>query len=74
MAVYARTNKNSVIVRPSAADNDPAPDELVADKSLGGLKVKKKMKTIPATPTGAFSLFMDDNSISDLWIAITWGK
>jgi hypothetical protein len=74
MAVYARTNKNSVIVRPSAADNDPAPDELVADKSLGGLKVKKKMKTIPATPTGPFSLFMDDNSISDLWIAITWGK
>jgi hypothetical protein len=74
MAVYARTTKNSVIVRPSAADIDPAPDELVADKSLGGLKVKKKMKTIPVTPTGAFSLFMDDNSISDLWIAITWGK
>jgi len=74
MAVYARTNKNSVTVRPSAADNDPDPDILATDKSLGGLKAKKKMKTMPAAPTGAFSLFMDDNSISDLWIAVTWGK
>lgn len=74
MAVYARTGKNSVTVRPSAADNDPDPDVLTPDKSVGGLKAKKKMKTIPAAPTGSFSLFLDDNTLSDLWIAISWGK
>ena len=72
VAMYTRTAKATVTIRPNAADASPNPDELSAIKTLGDLKGNAKLKTVPANPVGAYSLFMDDNSMSDLWLAVTW--
>jgi hypothetical protein len=29
---------------------------------------------LPTNPVGEFQLFFEDNTIEDLWIAITWGN
>ena len=70
----------------SAGDGDvtvyrPEPDEppdsgpvstLRADPTVGGLRTGSLAEPLPAA-TGAFTLYLDDNSISDLWLALVWG-
>ncbi|MBW2647868.1 MAG: insecticidal toxin protein, partial [Deltaproteobacteria bacterium] len=41
---------------------------------LGELRTGKLAKTENFSPTGPFTLFFDNNSMEDLWLALTWGK
>jgi hypothetical protein len=71
--LYARGGKNAITLR--ADPQDAAKQDLLnEDKALGSLRVGKLDKIPLPAPVGAFSLFLDDNSISDLWIAVAWGK
>jgi len=71
--VFARSDKNTITLRPAANDNTKE-DVLSEDKSVGGLKAGKLDKIPLPNPVGAASLFMDDNNMSDLWITVAWGK
>lgn len=62
-----------------AADQSGQTDALTSDPSLGGLIAGRLDKIArPAAVTDAthpaLALFFDDNSMEDLWVAITWGK
>jgi hypothetical protein len=52
---------------------------LVADPSLGGIldgslnKIPLPPAVTPTNPATPFTLYMDNNSMSDLWLLITWG-
>lgn len=72
--VYARSAKNNITMRPSAADNTKEDALTNADKSFGNL-VSGKLSKIPLpAPVGNFTLFFNDNTMSDLWITASWGK
>lgn len=71
--LYARSAKNSITLRPSI-DDVTHEDTLTVNKNLGGLKEGKLDKISLPSPTGMFSLFIDDNSMSDLWVSVKWGK
>jgi hypothetical protein len=56
-----------------------AKDKLVKDPALPGLRVGKLdnvplPKPIHSAPEEKFTIFFDDNSMEDLWIALSWGK
>lgn len=55
---------------PDAPDSEHV--QLERDTTLGGLRVGALADPLPA-PTGALSLFLDDNSMADVWIALRWG-
>ena len=44
------------------------------DESLGNLRVGKLTGSPLPEPTGKFSLSFNDNSMTDLWLAVAWGK
>jgi hypothetical protein len=73
VTIFAREGENTITLRPAAGDATQE-DVLNNDPALGNLKVGK-LNNIPLPdPVGPFSLFMDDNSMSDLWIAVKWGS
>ena len=45
---------------------------LSADPSVGGLRTGPLTGPLPAA-VGTFTLYLDDNSITDLWLALVWG-
>jgi len=54
-------------------------DNLVKDPAFPGLRVGKLdkiplPKPIHSAPEEKFTIFIDDNSIDDIWIALSWGK
>jgi hypothetical protein len=49
-------------------------DALVKDLSLGGLKAGKLTNIPIPAPTGKLVLYLNDNSMEDLWLALAWGK
>jgi len=72
----ATPTPGSVNVAAKADKNDAAakPDPLTKDVNRGSLLVGK-FKEIPLPqPEGDLTLFIDDNSLSDLWIGLTWGE
>ena len=70
--LFAKTTKNNVEIT-DKADGTGNKDTLVKDNSLGGLRIGKlKSISLPA-PTGKFALYFNDNSMEDLWIALSWG-
>jgi hypothetical protein len=70
---FARTTKNTVEVN-DKADGSGNKDTLVKDASVGNLRVGK-LKNIPLpAPTGKLTLYFNDNSTDDLWLALAWGK
>jgi hypothetical protein len=72
--VYARSAKSNITMRPSATDNTKEDALTNADKSFGDL-VSGKLAKIPLpAPVGNFTLFFNDNTMSDLWITASWGK
>jgi Tc toxin complex TcA C-terminal TcB-binding domain len=82
MDMLARSTKTSLDIFDKAdkVDKDGAPvpvkkDSLAADKAFGNL-LKGSLTTIalPTSPVSELHLFFDDNTIEDLWIAITWGS
>jgi hypothetical protein len=55
------------------ADGTGNKDKLVLDKTMN-LQVGS-LNTIPLpAPLGKFTLYLDNNSMDDLWLAVTWGK
>lgn len=46
-------------------------DELTPDPSLGGV-LAGKLSVVSVGATGPANLYFDDNSMRDLWIALTW--
>jgi hypothetical protein len=47
-------------------------DSMVKNTSLGDLRVGKLTNILRPEPTGTFDLYFNDNSIEDLWLALTW--
>ena len=49
-------------------------DTLVQDASLGDLRASTLTQIPLPPPTGSWTLYVNDNSMVDLWLAVTWGK
>jgi len=58
----------------AAPDGTGKPDALVKDHSLGGLRVAKLTNLPLPPPMGQLTLYFDDNSMQNLWLALAWGK
>lgn len=72
----ATPTPGSVNMASKADMNDAAAklDPLTKDVNRGSLLVGK-FKEIPLpAPEGDLTLFLDDNSLGDLWIGLTWGE
>ena len=50
------------------------PDSLKKDTSLNNVLVGKLTNIQLPDATGEFTLYFTDNSMEDLWLALTWGK
>ncbi|MCK5014072.1 MAG: insecticidal toxin protein [Candidatus Omnitrophica bacterium] len=66
------TETNIEIFDNSNAAGDP--DSLVEDTSLNDVRVGKLTNIQLPAATGEFTLYFNDNSMEDLWLALTWGK
>ncbi len=66
--LFAKTAQGSVEItdQPDGTGNH---DSL--NVPLGSLRTGKLTNHLPA-PTGKFSLYFNDNSLEDLWLAVTW--
>jgi hypothetical protein len=71
--LFTKTTKNSVEIT-DKADGTGNKDTLVKDTSLGDLRAGKLTNIPLPAPTSKFTLYFHDNSIEDLWLALTWGK
>lgn len=73
--LLARSNKDAVPSSLEVFDKAGQMDTLVRDAALDNLLVGK-LTTIglPPTPDSEVKLFFAEMAISDLWIAVTWGK
>ena len=77
--VLARSSGDPVpatlVVSDRADKNDATTltDTLVKNKTLGNL-LTGSLATVPlpAYPTGEVTLYLDDNDLADLWLAVTW--
>ena len=49
-------------------------DSLDKDTSLNDVMVGKLTKIPIPDATGEFTIYFTDNSMEDLWLALTWGK
>jgi hypothetical protein len=49
-------------------------DSLTKDISLGGVLVGRFQNIALPAPEGDLTLFVNDNSLNDLWIGLTWGE
>lgn len=71
--LFAETETNTVTVgdRPDGGGDT---DTLVKDASLGGLRAGGLTNIALPEPTGEFTIYLDDNSMEEMWLAVTWGK
>ncbi|NWF74186.1 MAG: hypothetical protein HXY51_14265 [Nitrospirae bacterium] len=49
-------------------------DSLTKDVSLGGVLVGRFQNIALPAPEGELTLFVNDNSLNDLLIGLTWGE
>jgi hypothetical protein len=78
--IYARTTKANVDVNTQPSETGKR--TLVADASLGNLKAGKleNVKTtnaegeVTTSPVGKLNLYLKDQTITDVWLAVAWGK
>jgi hypothetical protein len=66
---FAKTAEDRVEITDGTGNTYP----LVKDTALGDLRAGE-LTDISLTPTGKFPLYFDDNSMQDLWLALTWGQ
>ena len=71
MKLFVRGGKNPITVRSEQGASAPQ-DMLNTDKNFTDLKTGKLANISLPSPIGSFSLFLDDNSIDDLWITVAW--
>ena len=71
--LFASTTKpNLDVVYKSDGTGDK--DTLVKDNSLGETLVGRLAHAPLAQPTGKLTIYLSDNSMSDLWLGVRWGK
>lgn len=71
--LFAKTDANQIEISGEAGGGGDT-DILVEDAALGGLLAGRLENTEPDAPTGPLTLHLDDNSMDDLWLTVTWGK
>lgn len=79
--LFARPKLNSdgasAITLSNKTNDEPSgsrmTDKLDKNQSLNDIRTGKLSNIALPDPTGTFTLYFDDNSIEDLWIAIKWG-
>ena len=74
---FVKTEEDPVEIYDSVDENGaPAGnnDTLVSDPSLGELRAGSLTNIPLPPPIGSFTLYFDDNSMEELWLALTWGK
>jgi len=73
--MFARTNKGGVEITTQADGSGPK-DSLVPDSLLGNLRAGKLNNTMPPAqkPTGEFTFYLNDQTMTDLWLVVAWGK
>ena len=71
--LFARTARQRMEIteHPDGSGNK---DTMLPDASLGKLRAGRLEHLALPSPTGTFTLYFDDNSMQDLWLALTWGK
>jgi len=80
VALYAKTAKDGVEItykppkKPDRTDDPTAKKYTLNDTSLGDLRAGKLTNFPLPAPTGKFTLYFNDNSMQDLWLALAWGK
>ena len=73
--LFASAGNGDVTVYDAAADDPPGSRHetlLRTDPSVGGLRSGLLAEPLPAA-LGSWTLYLDDPTITDLWIALTWG-
>jgi hypothetical protein len=71
--IFARTDQNNVQIAGNV-EGDGARDTLVRDASLADLRAGRLTNITPLpSPVGQFTLFFNDNSMEELWVALAWG-
>jgi len=73
--MFAKTAKGAVEIT-TQADGGGQKDTLVPDASLGNLRagMLKNVLALPKKPTGEFTFYLNDQTMTDLWLALAWGK
>lgn len=71
--LFAKTAKATIEVT-DLMDGAGNKDTLVPDASVGNLRAVKLAHIAPPAPTGSFTLFFNDNSMEDLWLALAWSN
>jgi hypothetical protein len=72
VGLYAESAKDVQVS--DKADGTGNIDTLVKDDSLGGLRTGMLKNISLPSPTGPWTLYFNDNTINQLWLAMTWGK
>ncbi len=73
--LFASAGTDNVTVYYAATDEPPGSRQestLTTDATVGGLRTGLLLGELPAA-VGTFTLYFNDNSISDLWLALVWG-
>jgi hypothetical protein len=72
--LFAKPTQDTSVVISDQPDGTRNEDELVRDISFGDL-MRGNLTNIPLpAPIGEFTQYLDDNSMEELWLAVTWGK
>lgn len=70
--LFASTGKNVIEIN-QAADGSGKKDSISKNATYGELRSGKLVHIPLPPPTGKLTLYLDDNAMEDLWIALTWG-
>jgi hypothetical protein len=74
--LFAKSTKDTkaTVAISDKADGTGKTDNLVKDSSLADLRVGKLANIALPAPTGKFTVYFNDNSMANVWLALTWGK
>ncbi|MBC1195384.1 toxin [Microcystis aeruginosa BLCCF158] len=70
---FAETVKNTVDISTNS-DGTVSTDTLSEDAALGNLRTGKLTNILLPPPIGQFTLYFNDNSMEEIWMAVRWGK
>jgi hypothetical protein len=72
--LFVDTTTTGTIVVSNQADGGGVQDTLTPDNAFGNLQVGSLTDLPTSTATGGFTLYFSNNSVADIWLAISWGK